>query len=483
MSFCKLFRCGGKCVGPSVDSQSKDESFLLWLSVGVVFFVLFTTTAFGPARKDRESSSQKNILPSDVLVEPSLSPERVQQHVESFDVVWNTVNERHWDPAHLEAVGWEAARDELRPQIETVVSDGQAIEIMSELLDRLRLSHYQIIPAAAYDESERAGGDGMTGISVRILDGRAVVFRVEPESPADIAGVRPGWIIEAIGDREAAEAIARLQEREAITGDRPGVFSSMAIEGRLRGAVGDTIEVRFLDERDEQRDIEMVLSRSTDPLFEAANLPPMPVNIRFERLDSGVGYFAFSAFLDPARLMPAFEQAVNGTRDLDGMVIDLRGNLGGIIALCNGIGGWLLTETPSAELGRLSTRAADLRLVMNRRAQPLGLPVAVIIDERSISSAEILAGGLQDTGVARVFGSTSAGMSLPSVVQRLPNGDSFQYAFANYMSASGRELEKNGVEPDETVALTREALTAGTDPALAAAIAWIQAQARPAQSR
>ncbi|MFU8829091.1 MAG: S41 family peptidase, partial [Phycisphaerales bacterium] len=256
----------------------------------------------------------------------------------------------------------------------------------------------------------------------------------------------------------------------------PGVFASMAFEGRLRGPVGETISITFRDNQDQTQELDLTLARSSDPLFEAANLPPMPVSIRFQQLDSGVGYFAFSAFLDPARLMNEFQNAINQSRELDGLVIDLRGNLGGIIALCNGLGGWLLTETPSAELGRLTMRDTEIKLVMNRRAQPLSRPVAVLIDERSISSAEILAGGLQDTGVARVFGSTSAGMSLPSVVQLLPNGDSFQYAISNYTSASGRELEKNGVEPDEPTPLTRDALVAGIDPALSAAITWIQAQ-------
>jgi carboxyl-terminal processing protease len=68
-------------------------------------------------------------------------------------------------------------------------------------------------------------------------------------------------------------------------------------------------------------------------------------------------------------------------------------------------------------------------------------------------------------------------MSLPSVIEKLPNGTAFQYAFANYTSASGRELEKNGVEPHVTVPLTRQDLLAGEDPALEAAIDWISKQA------
>jgi carboxyl-terminal processing protease len=65
---------------------------------------------------------------------------------------------------------------------------------------------------------------------------------------------------------------------------------------------------------------------------------------------------------------------------------------------------------------------------------------------------------------------------LPSIIERLPNGDGFQYAFANYVSESGAALEGNGVEPDVEVIPTREALLAGRDPALEAAVEWILAQ-------
>jgi carboxyl-terminal processing protease len=61
-------------------------------------------------------------------------------------------------------------------------------------------------------------------------------------------------------------------------------------------------------------------------------------------------------------------------------------------------------------------------------------------------------------------------------VVRLPNGDGFQYAMANYHSASGKSLEMNGVSPDETVVLSRELLLADPDPVLSRAVQWIQQQ-------
>ena len=476
MSFRSLFRCTSKC-----GSTKRDEQVAIWVSVGTVFMALFTTTILAP--KTSGDVADEQTIQTEAPAQPTteaevLSEARLAEHLESFDIVWNTINSRHWDPDHLESVGWEAARDELRPVVEKATSDDEAIGAMAELVQRVQLSHYQIIPGEAYDDGFMASGSGVSGIELRMLNGSPTVFRLADDSPAANAGVKTGWIVEAVGGESLDPLLERLKLREETTGERPGVVASLALEGRLRGPVGDTLTVRFRDGDDATREIKMALAKSPDPEFAAVNLPPSPVSIRFRTIEDRVGYFAFSLFMDPARLMSEFQRAVEATRELDGLVIDLRGNGGGIIALCNGIGGWLLTDTPSAELGRLSTRQSDLKLVMNRRANPLNKPVAVLIDERSISSAEILSGGLKDTGVARVFGSVSAGMSLPSVIEKLPNGTAFQYAFANYTSASGRELEKNGVEPHVNIPLTREALLEGRDATLEAAIDWIDEQAK-----
>jgi carboxyl-terminal processing protease len=94
------------------------------------------------------------------------------------------------------------------------------------------------------------------------------------------------------------------------------------------------------------------------------------------------------------------------------------------------------------------------------------------VDGLSASTSEIFAGGLQDLGRARVFGTPTAGAALPSVIEKLPNGDGFQYAIANYTSEGGKVLEGRGVIPDVVVAPTREALLAGHDPVLEAALSW-----------
>jgi len=174
--------------------------------------------------------------------------------------------------------------------------------------------------------------------------------------------------------------------------------------------------------------------------------------------------------------MGQFGQTVQDCAKCDGLVIDLRGNPGGIGAMAMGMAGFL-TDKPDQRLGTMYMRGATLKFVINPRAGAYTGPVAILVDRLSASTSEIFAGGLQDIGRARVFGERTAGAALPSVFARLPNGDGFQYAVANYISEGGQALEAHGVTPDVEVKLTRQGLLAGHDAVLEAALEWIRTRA------
>jgi len=143
-----------------------------------------------------------------------------------------------------------------------------------------------------------------------------------------------------------------------------------------------------------------------------------------------------------------------------------------------GMAGWLVSQ-PGLRLGTMYMRGATLNFFINPRAEAYDGPVAVLVDGSSASTSEIFAGGLKDLHRARIFGTRTAAAALPSVITRLPNGDGFQYAVANYISTGGQALEANGVVPDVEVRLTREALLAGHDAVVDAALDWIQKQKEP----
>lgn len=177
------------------------------------------------------------------------------------------------------------------------------------------------------------------------------------------------------------------------------------------------------------------------------NLPPQHVTFESRVLPSGAGYIRFNEFLDPAVIMPKFEAAVNGFMKAPGVILDLRGNPGGIGIMAMGIAGFFVDKS-GLELGTMKTRDTTLRFVIFPRPQTYAGPLAILVDGGSASTTEILAGGLQDLKRARIFGTRTAGAALPSDIIRLPNGDGFQYAQASYTSKSGRVLEGNGVIPD-----------------------------------
>jgi carboxyl-terminal processing protease len=166
---------------------------------------------------------------------------------------------------------------------------------------------------------------------------------------------------------------------------------------------------------------------------------------------------------------------VAGCGDCRGLVIDLRGNPGGIGGLATGVAGWFIGQA-GRQLGAMQTRDTRVIFAVFPRPEPFRGPLAILVDACSASTSEIFAEGMKDLGRARVFGARTAGAALPSVFEKLPNGDGFQYAIASYVSFGGKSLEGSGVIPDEEIGIERRDLLEGRDAALEAAVSWIERQ-------
>jgi len=158
------------------------------------------------------------------------------------------------------------------------------------------------------------------------------------------------------------------------------------------------------------------------------------------------------------------------------MVLDLRGNSGGLLGMVSGLSG-ILNRNPQA-LGFLETRGGRTPLIAFPQKLPYQGSLVILIDGSTQSAAEMFAASMQESGRASVIGETSAGNTLPSTIRELPTGALFQYAFANYHTSGGTLLEGHGVVPDLQVKLTRAALLAGHDPQLDAAISKLQSSWR-----
>ena len=146
---------------------------------------------------------------------------------------------------------------------------------------------------------------------------------------------------------------------------------------------------------------------------------------RIERDGVMLGYIGFNAFLDPARLGPLIDEAMKGFAGaedrVDGVVLDVRGNMGGIVMMVPGIAGYFVNEK-GVHMGTLQTRDTELKLIIFPRVTQFAGPVAVLTDVCSVSAAELLSGGLQAIGRARVFGTPTAGEALPAQMTTVSHG-------------------------------------------------------------
>jgi carboxyl-terminal processing protease len=346
-----------------------------------------------------------------------LTPQQTAANLQSFELVWTTVRDRHPDPK-LNNLDWQAIHDSMRPAIERARSMTEVRSILTSMLEKLDSSHYAIIPAGEYESGARSGTYNET-------------HRVPAAQP----------------DRPAQSAI-------------PVTNGNKQVEGKKV-------------EPDATRVAEVAPAPSEDAVVRFGNLPEMRVSFNSRTLENGAGYIKFNEFLDPASIMPKFEGALTSFASAPGVILDLRGNPGGIGIMAAGIAGFFIDRS-GLKLGEMKTRENTMNFVIFPRPQTYSGPLAILVDGGSASTAEILTQGLQDLKRARVFGVRSAGAALPSDIIRLPNGDGFQFAEASYTSVGGKVIEGSGVTPDVIVRQTIEATRSGRDLVIEAADEWIR---------
>ena len=411
-------------------------------------------------------------------VEHSSEPVASTVAVATFDSLWSKVRNSYVDTVFV-STRWMEMRTLLRPRAATVTKKSELDKLLADALAYIPDSHFYIIPAGiATDEPNprTADGRGTVGLAVRVAEGNVVAWRVEGGSPAWNAGIRPGQQVKRIEGKDTDSAMKRVRSLPLLAQPRALADMLHGLNGLLSPAVGETARVRTNDEKN------LVAVPARGIVSQFGNLPPLAGLVKADHIISStpsrcVGMIAFNIWL-PA-LVQDLENAVDAVRGCDGIVIDLRGNPGGLGAMVMGFGGYFVDTTRS--LGTMRSRQVSLNFVINprtsrsdgRTARTFTGPVAIIVDPMSASTSEIFAAGMQRIGRARVFGETSAGAALPALMERLPSGDVFVHAVADFTDPEGKRIEGVGAVPDEVVPLKTSDLVNGHDAPLDAAVRWI----------
>ena len=407
--------------------------------------------------------------------------------VATFDSLWSKVRNTYVDTAFV-SNEWMRMRDSLRPRAELVNTRRELDQLLADALHFIHDSHFYIIPAhvATTDSSaNKSGGKGTTGLAVRVANGRVVAWRVDRESPAWNTGIRRGYAVNSIDGKNTDSALKRVRALPDQAQPRELATMLHALNGVLNPAVGDTVPVSVTAPGGKPARYSLVATQGEGTVSQFGNLPPIAGLVTVNRIQTStpnkcVGVIAFNIWL-PA-LVPDLERAVDSVRTCDGIVIDLRGNPGGLGAMVMGFGGYFVDSTRS--LGTMRTRQVSLNFVINPRTsrsdgrtlKPFSGPLAILVDPMSASTSEIFAAGMQRIGRARVFGEPSATAALPALMERLPSGDVFVHAVADFTDPLGKRIEGAGAVPDEIVPLEVSDILAGKDAPLDAAVRWIASE-------
>jgi carboxyl-terminal processing protease len=404
---------------------------------------------------------------------------------DTFEAAWTLVHETDVDPDH-EGVDWNAVRERHEPAALACRTRACLREVIAAMLAELDRSHFGLLADDAPTRDDgAAAGQGSVGLDARWIGDRVIVTRVEPDSPAALAGVQVGWAIDTIDgvgmDTAPPEAapgtLARYGQEmraqawtasEATAAsewnflDANGAPQRRALQPRPPGGIPTRIGV-----------LPTLHAECHDRWLTPEELAIVGVNP-----DVRIGLIRFNIWLPT--IAAAIDDAVDRLRQADGIVIDLRGNPGGVGAMAMGVAGHFHDGEDS--LGTMRTRDTQLEFRVNprrstadgRSVAPFTGPVAILVDPLTASTSEIFAAGLQSLGRAHVVGRTSAGAALPAQMRRLPSGDGILFAFADFTTPSGTAIEGRGVVPDTTSGATPESWRAPLDPDLHAAISWIE---------
>jgi carboxyl-terminal processing protease len=340
-------------------------------------------------------------------------------------------------PADTQAWGQAAARIAgaafaASPALQQAGTEGVIESFFDELFNHFDpYSRYEPPIQAAQDELMITGAAG-TGILLTRAGDRVVIGDVAPDSPGAEAGISPGTQVLAIDGKPVY----------------PGEIS--LLNANLAGIPGSTVMLRLRDPDSGSPPNDVMLTRALVPeptVFQETNLPARILALRITGFNKGTSD-QFSA---------ALVTGLGATPAPDALLLDLRGNRGGVLRQAVLVADSLLS---SGKIVAAAGRDPDADQSFSAEGSDLtgGLPIAVLVDGQTASAAEILAAALADNRRAVVIGSATLGKGLVQTLTALPDGGELFVTWSRVLAPRGWPLQTLGVMPEICTSLGEPAL-------------------------
>ncbi|NMF83522.1 carboxyl-terminal processing protease CtpC [Nodosilinea sp. P-1105] len=381
---------------------------------------------------------------------------------ELVDEVWQLIDRNYVD-ATFNQVDWEAVRTEYLERDYT--NQEEAYVAIREMLEQLDDPYTRFMDPQEFRNMQVDTSGELTGVGIQISQDEdtkeiVVVAPIE-DTPAADAGIRSKDVILSI-DGESTEG---MELNDAVS--------------KIRGPVGSEVVLTI---RRDNREMDVPITR--------ARIEIHPVRYDVQTGPEGpVGYIRLTQF--SANAASEMSDAIEALEEqgVTGYILDLRSNPGGLLYSSIDIARmWLNDGTIVSTVNRQGV--ADEESANNRALTDK--PLVVLVDGGSASASEILSGALQDNERAVLVGTRTFGKGLVQSVRSLGDGSGVAVTVAKYLTPSGRDIDKHGIDPDIAVELSdqerellaedRDRIGTSEDPQFARAFDTLNDVIRAAQS-
>lgn len=296
----------------------------------------------------------------------------------------------------------------------------EAINGMMKSLD----PHSSYLNAEMYKElqSDTKGSFGGIGIEITMQNDVLTVVSPIEDTPAFNAGVKAG------------DQIVRIDDKST-----KGISIMDAVK-KLRGPENSKVKISVMRKGLTQPQ-EFVINRAVINIKSVKN----------RSYEGNIGYIRVSSFQertadDVKKALAELKKKVT----LDGLVIDVRNNPGGLLDQAVKVSDiFLKSGTIVSIMGR--AKSLESKFVAKDDGSEPACPIVVLVNEGSASAAEILAGALQDNGKAIVLGTQSFGKGSVQTVIPFEDGSALKLTTARYYTPKGKSIQAEGITPDITV--------------------------------
>jgi C-terminal peptidase prc len=344
-----------------------------------------------------------------------------------FQQVWETVHDNYlYEDFH--GADWDALRTEYEQKVKDVTTAEDFYATVDDMITALGDDHSRYLsPWAAREEDDLMNGNTSyvgVGIFSRYTENEIQVVYVFPGSPAEEGGIQRRDVITAV------DGTPITPEDEDLS--------------RIRGPEGSKVTLTVRSPGEDPRDIELVRRPIKGKV--------VPISRRLE-VDPSVGYMVIPSF-DPTDMDEQVDAELTtllkGDEPLKGLIIDLRGNGGGLLDTMEHIVGQFQT----GQTGIYASRGQDRKMIPPRGShyqQLKNIPLVILVDGGSESASEMMTGALQYAGRAKVVGVPSAGNTETVYPYDFDDGSRLWLAEEGFQLPDGSTLEGTGVIPDAQI--------------------------------